>query len=313
MNRISLLLGMGLTGILTIALIVSADQSYAGVDGMRAVTAFPPVAEQDPLARPAVPVISGLIGLLEGIRDLPLIGLADRTAADPAGADPAAAGAPTGQAATPAGPATAPSGPRQPAGGPQPPTAPAAPAAPTATPKPAASPVPTSSPAPTATPAPTASVPVSDPPAARATPVPTATPAPTATAVPLLAVTTDRGATAVVTLGDVVPGDTIDRTITVKNTGTLGFRYAVSATQTATTLLWTDPTNGLQLTVSASGGTVLYRGPVSGLGSLASATVLAPGDTELLRYTFALPAGAPNTFQGLLQDLTLVFTATQYP
>ena len=118
---------------------------------------------------------------------------------------------------------------------------------------------------------------------------------------------------AIVTLGDLVPGDTISRTITVRNTGTLGFRYVVSATQTAGTLLWTDATNGLQLTVADSGGTVLYSGPLSALGTLAGPGTLAPGGTELLRYTFAFPASASDAFQGLLQDLTLVFTATQYP
>ena len=118
---------------------------------------------------------------------------------------------------------------------------------------------------------------------------------------------------AIVTLGDLVPGDTISRTITVKNTGTQGFRYGVFATQTAGTLLWTDATNGLQLTVADSGGRVLYTGPLSALGTMAGPGTLAPGGTELLRYTFALPVSASDAFQGLLQDLTLVFTATQYP
>jgi len=40
-----LFLGMGLAGILTVALIVTADESYAGIDGMRAIRAF--VAEHD--------------------------------------------------------------------------------------------------------------------------------------------------------------------------------------------------------------------------------------------------------------------------
>ena len=97
------------------------------------------------------------------------------------------------------------------------------------------------------------------------------------------------------------------------NRGSLAFRYAVSATQTASTALWTDTAHGIQLTVSTSGGTVLYSGPLSGLSALAGPTVLGPGASETLRYDFAFPASAPNSFQGLLQDLTLVFDAVQYP
>ena len=103
------------------------------------------------------------------------------------------------------------------------------------------------------------------------------------------------------------------RTVTVLNSGSLAFRYTVSATRTASTLLWTDTTDGLQLTVSTSAGTVLYAGPLSGLGALAGPTTLAPGTSELLRYTFDFPASAPNAFQGLVQDLTLVFDAVEFP
>ena len=258
---------MGLAGILTIALIVSADQSYAGIDGLRAITAYPPASEQDPPRKGPIPVLTGL---LDGIRDLPIFGLAP--AASPSNA-PAAPGALV-----------------QPAGS----TPPAA-----VTPGPSAPPSTAPAPSPTASPTPAPSAP------------PAPTPAPSAT--PPLALTTDRGATAAVSLGDLVPGDTVDRTITLKNTGGLGFRYTVSATQTASTLLWTDPTNGLQLTVVTGAGAVLYSGPLSGLGALPGPTTLIPGGTELLRYTFDFPAGAPGTLQGLVQDLTLVFTATQFP
>ena len=65
--------------------------------------------------------------------------------------------------------------------------------------------------------------------------------------------------------------------------------------------------------MSTGGGTVLYSGPLSGLSALAGPTVLAPGASETLRYDFAFPASATNSFQGLLQDLTLVFDAVQFP
>jgi hypothetical protein len=133
------------------------------------------------------------------------------------------------------------------------------------------------------------------------------------TPAPTLVISTDRGATAAVNVTDLVPGDSVDRTITVQNGGSLAFRYTVSASQTASTLLWTDPTDGLQLTVRTSGGTVLYAGPVSGLGLLAGPGTLAPGTSETLRYTFDFPDGAPNAFQGLVQDVALVFDAVEFP
>ena len=146
-------------------------------------------------------------------------------------------------------------------------------------------------------------------------PGPTAPPSatPTPTPAPILAITTDRDGIAAVDLTGLVPGDSVERTITVQNTGNVAFRYTVSATQTASTLLWTDTTNGLQLVVRTSGGTTLYTGPLSGLGTLACPTTLAPGTTELLRYTFYFPGNASNAFQGLVQDLALVFDAIEFP
>jgi hypothetical protein len=271
-----LFLGMGLAGIVTVALIVSADRSYAGIDGLRAVRALVP---QDGIGR--------------RIRDA-----APFFFVEPA-PDPEAAAVPAPQpqpSPRPAGPSSPPAG------------SPSRPSAPTLVLLPVAQ-----QPAPTAPPA--VVPPSSATPSASATPSPTpsasASPSPTPT--PTLAITTDRGATAVVNLADLIPGDSLDRTITVKNAGGLDFKYTVSATQTASTALWTDTTNGLQLTVRTTLGAVLYSGPLSGLGFLAGPTVLTPGATETLTYTVAFPASAPNAFQGLNQDLTLVFTAVQYP
>lgn len=278
------MLAMGLAGIVTVALIASADQSEAGVDGMRAVTAFAPSAEQDPPRKTPAPVLGGV---LDGLRDLPIF------APPPAPPAPAAAATPV-----PGGTTALPT-----------------PSAPAAAPPATAAPAP-STPAPTTPPAATPTTSPTVPPATITPSVglsPSPTPSPTSSPTPGVALTTDRGASAIVSLADLVPGDTIARTITLTNTGTLGFRYAVSATQTSSTPLWTDSTDGLQLTVSTSLGAVLYSGPLSGLGSLAGPGTLAPGDSELLRYTFTFPASASDAFQGLAQDLTLVFTATQYP
>jgi len=57
-------LGMGLAGILTVALIVTADESYAGIDGMRAVRALVPEIEQD-VSR--LPFLGGIIGAIHDV------------------------------------------------------------------------------------------------------------------------------------------------------------------------------------------------------------------------------------------------------
>src|SRR5258708_5194820 len=234
-----LFLAMGLAGILTVALIVTADRSYAGIDGMRAVRAQVPENEQDPprQASATIPLLGGIVAVIHDIAPLLF-------AAAPA-ADPLTAAS-------------------QPSARPPSATAPAASQAPGAPPAPTASPPPTAPPAPTAP------------------PTPTATPPPPPT--PPLTISTDRGATAIVNVTGLVPGDSMSRTVTVQNSGGLSFKYTVSATQTASTLLWTDLTDGLQLTVKTTGGVVLYSGPLSGLRSAARPSGLPPGATEPLRY-----------------------------
>lgn len=291
-----LFLGMGLAGILTVALIVTADQSIAGIDPMRAVRALVPQNETDQPAAAQPPFLGGLIAV---IHDVAPSFLAPTASTPPV--SPAEASSPPANSPPP---------------GPQPTAAPV-PAAqlpvsttppPSVTPTPTVVPTPSPSPSPTVSPTPAPSGPAATP---GPTAPPSATPVPTPT--PVLSITTDRGSAAIVNLTALVPGDSMDRTITVQNGGNVAFRYTVRATQTASTLLWTDVTDGLQLVVRTSGGTTLYSGPISGVGTLAGPTTLAPGTTELLRYTFYFPANASNAFQGLVQDLTLVFDAVEYP
>ena len=298
-----LLGGMALTGLIAVALTVTADRGNAGgIDGLRAVpgpglpaglVASPPVIAS-PTAVPAT------------------------TAASPT-ATPIAPGTVTGPTAPASSPASTPAPTATPVPAASATPAPGAAPLPAASPAPA-TPLPSASPAPAVAPAPTAT-PVAPPsPIATPAPVGTPTPAPTATPVPTptptpapVALVTDRGASALVSLGDIVPGDVITRTMAVRNTGTSAFRYTVSVTQTAGTLLWIDPVDGLQLTLQDPGGTVLYSGPLSGLGTVAAPNIVAPGATDNLLYVFALPVTASNAFQGLAQDLTIVLTALQYP
>jgi len=298
--RIALLLAMALAGILTIALIVTADESYAGIDGLRAIRAFVGQKDGDAVNVARIPFLGGIASAIHDVAPQLF---------DPAPPAPLAAPAAPPSATVSPPSADQPAAPVSPAPSAAPAARPSAPPAPgtTIAPAPSASPTPSSSLPPASAPptTPTPSVPPS------ATPAPTPTPSPTPT--PTLALSTDRGATAIVSLTDLIPGDFLDRTIAVRNDGTLAFRYTVAASQTASTLLWTDSTNGLQLTVRTAGGAVLYSGALSGLGVLPGPTTLAPGVTETLRYTFAFPATASNAFQGLVQDLALVFDAVEYP
>ncbi|MEA2662384.1 MAG: spore coat-associated protein [Chloroflexota bacterium] len=120
----------------------------------------------------------------------------------------------------------------------------------------------------------------------------------------------DKSAAAsLVSLANMVPGDTASRTVTLTNTGNVGFTYTGAASATASTLLWSDATNGLQVTVKR-GATTLYSGPLKTMSLPASATIAA-GATDALTLDFSLPTSADNTFQSLTQDFTITYTATQ--
>ena len=112
-----------------------------------------------------------------------------------------------------------------------------------------------------------------------------------------------------VNITNLVPGDTANRTVTITNTGNAGFTYSASISATANTLLWSDTTNGLQVTVKR-GATVVYSGALKNLAVAASGTIAA-GATDTLTYDFSFPTSAGNSFQNLSQDFTVTYTATQ--
>jgi len=126
------------------------------------------------------------------------------------------------------------------------------------------------------------------------------------------------------------PGDSVQRSFDLSNTGSLNLA-SITLTTAATTssLLDTDATNGLQIaidrcstawtesgtspafsyTCSGSTSTVLSTRavigsniPLAGLGSLTA------GNTDHLRSTLTLPATADNTFQNLTSVVQYTFT-----
>jgi hypothetical protein len=118
-----------------------------------------------------------------------------------------------------------------------------------------------------------------------------------------------------VNITNLVPGDTAQRVVTITNGGNTGFTYAGSITATASTLLWTDTTLGLQASVyrcnnCTTPANSVYSGALKNLVIPASGTVAAAG-TDHLTFVFSLPTAAGNTFQTLTQDFTVTYTATQ--
>lgn len=125
-----------------------------------------------------------------------------------------------------------------------------------------------------------------------------------------LSLTNDKpNAGDLVSISNLVPGDTANRTVTITNTGTVGFTYVASATNLTTTPLWTDTVKGLQVSVKR-GITTLYSGALKDLAITASPTI-APAATDTLTFDFSLPTTADNSFQGLTQTFTITYTATQ--
>lgn len=125
-----------------------------------------------------------------------------------------------------------------------------------------------------------------------------------------LTASNDKSAAAsLINISNLVPGDTANRSVTITNSGNVGFTYVGAASATASTALWTDTTNGLQVTVKR-GATTLYSGALKDLAIPASGTIAAAG-TDTLTFDFSLPTSAPNSMQTLSQDFTITYTATQ--
>jgi spore coat-associated protein N len=135
---------------------------------------------------------------------------------------------------------------------------------------------------------------------------------------------------------NVVPGDTIQRAADLINNGGASADnlsgIVLTTTASPSSLLDTDATNGLQMTIdkcsvawtetgtapaysytcSGTTSTVLASRAVIGaalpLSGLAS---LSTGATDHLRVTLTLPTAAPNTMQGLTSTVSYNFLGTQ--
>src|SRR4051812_39598382 len=128
-----------------------------------------------------------------------------------------------------------------------------------------------------------------------------------------------------------VPGDSITRAVNLSNDGNSALAsVSLASTATAGSILTTDTTNGLQLSVkscsvaytqggSASAPTytcsgterTLLAGPAVSTNILNNPASLNPGGVDYLVFSVSLPGTADNAFQGKSATLSLTFTGTQ--
>ena len=125
-----------------------------------------------------------------------------------------------------------------------------------------------------------------------------------------------------------LPGDSIARTVTLRNDGDSPLSsVALGVTTTNPSVLTTDTVHGLQLalqscsvawtpatptTYSCAGTQKTHTtGPAVGTRSLDTPASLTPGGSDHLLVTLSLPTTADNTFQGRTSTLALTFSGVQ--
>jgi predicted ribosomally synthesized peptide with SipW-like signal peptide len=127
------------------------------------------------------------------------------------------------------------------------------------------------------------------------------------------------------------PGDTIQRSVDLTNSGSLDLAsVTLTTTASPSSLLDTDATNGLQMvidkcsvawteagppytyTCGGSTSTVLASRAVIGSNlSLSNLGATTAGATDHLRVTLTLPSAAPNSLQNQSSTISYAFTGTQ--
>ena len=132
---------------------------------------------------------------------------------------------------------------------------------------------------------------------------------------------------------NIAPGDTIQRSVDLINSGSIDLSAITLTTNaTSSSLLDTDATNGLQMvidrcsnawteggvapaytyTCSGATSTVLASRAIIGSNlSLSNLSALTNGVTDHLRVTLTFPSAAPNSFQNQSSTIQYTFTGTQ--
>lgn len=131
----------------------------------------------------------------------------------------------------------------------------------------------------------------------------------------------------------IVPGDTMQRSVTLTNSASADLAsITLTTTASPSSLLDSDTTSGLQMVIErcsvawVEGGTtpaftytcagttstVVASRPIIGSAlAMSNLTATTAGATDNLRVTLTLPTSAGNTLQGLTSTITYAFTGTQ--
>ena len=110
---------------------------------------------------------------------------------------------------------------------------------------------------------------------------------------------------AALTIDSLAPGETVSKTVEVRNTGSLGFDAITTAAKKAGI---TDFWEALQVRASCN-GTELYNGPLSTMRT--SALRVPSGGSVMVTYAISLPAAADNSLQGDYVRVSLYVDAEQ--
>ncbi|GAA1641201.1 TasA family protein [Georgenia ruanii] len=112
---------------------------------------------------------------------------------------------------------------------------------------------------------------------------------------------------AIFNLKDVKPGDVLNGSLTITNTGTLPARF--SLTETTSSNAFAD---NLRLTIT-DGTRTVYAGTFGGLedGLKQELGEFAPNQAATYTFTVALDAATPNTYQGATASATYQWDSVQ--
>ena len=122
------------------------------------------------------------------------------------------------------------------------------------------------------------------------------------------------------TLTNMMPGDSGSQTVTVSNTGTAPFRYAMTSTSTNTDTkgLAAQMTLTIKVGTCPSAGATLYTGSLSGAlfgdpatGQQTNDQIIAASTTQNLCFAWSFPLASGNTYQAATTSTTFTFAAEQ--